>query len=79
MLHGETVHSPLPQDIPWWSPDFAIFFGVLYLVLFVIASGVGYVLVRAAKEQFVIRSGAAGTHGGHGPAETSASSPPAFK
>lgn len=33
MLPGETVHSPLPQDIPWWSPDFAVFFGVLYLVL----------------------------------------------
>lgn len=27
MLHGETIHSPLPQDIPWWSPDFAVFFG----------------------------------------------------
>ena len=33
MLHGETIHSPLPQDIPWWSPDFAVFFGVLYLDL----------------------------------------------
>ena len=41
MLHGETIHSPLPQDIPWWSPDFAVFFGVLYLVLFVIGTGVG--------------------------------------
>ena len=40
MLHGETIHSPLPQDIPWWSPDFAVFFGVLYLVLFVIGTGV---------------------------------------
>ncbi len=42
MLPGETVHSPLPQDIPWWSPDFAVFFGVLYLVLLFIGSGVGY-------------------------------------
>lgn len=47
MLMGETVHSPLPQDIPWWSPDFAIFFGILYLVLFVIGSGVGYVLLKS--------------------------------
>lgn len=47
MLHGETIHSPLPQDIPWWSPDFAVFFGVLYLVLFVIGSGVAYVLLRS--------------------------------
>ena len=50
MLHGETVHSPLPQDIPWWSPDFAIFFGVLYLVLLVIASGLGVVLLRALRD-----------------------------
>lgn len=50
MLPGETVHSPLPQDIPWWSPDFAIFFGVLYLVLFVIGSGVGYVILRSVWE-----------------------------
>lgn len=50
MLHGETVHSPLPQDIPWWSPDFAIFFGVLYLVLFVIGSGMGYVILQALRD-----------------------------
>ena len=50
MLHGETVHSPLPQDIPWWSPDFAIFFGVLYLVILFIASGVGVVFLRALRE-----------------------------
>ena len=50
MLHGETVHSPLPQDIPWWSPDFAVFFGVLYLVLLFIASGVGLVMLRALRE-----------------------------
>ncbi len=47
MLYGETVHSPLPQDIPWWAPDFAIFFGILYLVLFCIAVGVGIVLLRS--------------------------------
>lgn len=63
MLHGETVHSPLPQDIPWWSPDFAIFFGVLYLVLFVICSGVGYVILRSIWEN---------CHGGgHGHGDTS--------
>lgn len=64
MLHGETVHSPLPQDIPWWSPDFAIFFGVLYLVLFVIASGVGYVILRSIWESCC--------GGGHGHGDTSA-------
>ena len=51
MLHGETVHSPLPQDIPWWSPDFAVFFGVLYLVILVIGSGLGVVIYRALREQ----------------------------
>lgn len=50
MLPGETVHSPLPQDIPWWAPDFAVFFGVLYLVLFFIGSGVGYVILRSVLE-----------------------------
>ncbi len=50
MLMGETVQSPLPQDIPWWSPDYAIFFGLLYLVLFVIGSGVGYALLRSVWE-----------------------------
>lgn len=50
MLHGETVQSPLPQDIPWWSPDFAIFFGVLYLVLLVIGSGVGYVILQTLRD-----------------------------
>ena len=50
MLPGETVHSPLPQDIPWWSQDFAVFFGVLYLVLLFIGSGVGYVILRSVWE-----------------------------
>lgn len=50
MLHGETVHSALPQDIPWWSPDFTIFFGALYLVLLVIGSGIGVVILKSLKE-----------------------------
>ncbi len=48
MLHGETLHSALPQDIPWWMPDHAIFFGVLYAVLAVIAGGLVYVAYRTA-------------------------------
>ncbi|MHC1789487.1 hypothetical protein DVDV_3815 [Desulfovibrio sp. DV] len=47
MLHGETVHSPLPQDLPWWQPDHFVFFSVLYLVLFIIASGMGYCIYKA--------------------------------
>ena len=47
MIHGETVHSPLPQDLPWWAPDHAIFFGVLYIILAVIGIGMGYVVVKS--------------------------------
>ncbi len=50
MLHGETLHSALPQDIPWWMPDHAIFFGVLYAVLAVIGCGLGYVAFRTIKD-----------------------------
>ena len=47
MLHGETIHSMLPQDIPWWMPDHAVFFGVLYLVIMVIGSGLGVVVLKS--------------------------------
>ncbi len=50
MLPGETVHSPLPQDLPWWMPDHAIFFGVLYAVLFIIASGLGVVFLKSIAD-----------------------------
>ncbi len=47
MLHGETVHSPLPQDLPWFQADHAVFFGVLYIVLFVICCGLGYCIMKS--------------------------------
>ncbi|WP_456324202.1 hypothetical protein [Desulfonauticus submarinus] len=50
MLHGETIHSMLPQDLPWWSPDHAIFFGVLYAVLITIGTGVGIVVLKSLAE-----------------------------
>ncbi|MEF3695839.1 hypothetical protein [Desulfolutivibrio sp.] len=50
MIHGETVQSPLPQDLPWWMPDHFIFFSVLYLVLFIIGSGVGYCVLKSLKD-----------------------------
>lgn len=52
MLLGETVHSAMPQDIPWWSPDFSIFFGALYLVLFFIGTGIGIVVLKALWETY---------------------------
>lgn len=59
MLHGETVHSPLPQDLPWWQADHAIFFGVLYIVLFVICSGMGYCIMKSWADSCK-------SHAGHG-------------
>ncbi len=50
MLHGETVQSMLPQDLPWWMPDHAVFFGVLYGVLFVISSGLGVVILKSLAD-----------------------------
>lgn len=50
MLHGETLHSALPQDIPWWMPDHTIFFGALYAVLGVIGLGLAYVIFLTAKD-----------------------------
>lgn len=50
MLHGETVHSMLPQDIPWWMPDHAVFMGVLYLVLIIVGTGVGVVVLKSLIE-----------------------------
>ena len=29
--YGETIHSALPQDIPWFLPDHLIFFGAFTL------------------------------------------------
>ncbi len=47
---GETIHSALPQDIPWFLPDHAIFFGVLYAVLLVIGGGLGYVILKSVRD-----------------------------
>lgn len=47
MIHGETVHSPLPWDLPWWQPDHAVFFGVLYMVLAAIGTGLAVVIIKS--------------------------------
>jgi len=47
MQHGETLHSMLPWDIPWWMPDHAVFMGVLYLVLGIVGTGVGIVVLKS--------------------------------
>lgn len=60
MLHGETLHSLLPWDIPWWMPDHVIFFGVLYIVLGIVGMGVGYVVMKGAADTW-----GKGKDGGH--------------
>lgn len=47
MIPGETVQSMLPQDLPWWLSDHAVFFGVLYAVLAVIGAGVAVVILKS--------------------------------
>ncbi len=47
MLHGETVQSPLPMDLPWWMPDHVIFFGVLYIVIGILGAGVAYCVIKS--------------------------------
>ncbi|MDR1359347.1 MAG: hypothetical protein LBJ82_00040 [Deltaproteobacteria bacterium] len=44
---GETLHSCLPQDIPWFLPDHAIFFGAFYAALLVIGGGLGFVTLKS--------------------------------
>lgn len=50
MLHGETIHSVLPWDIPWWMPDHFVFLGVLYLVLGIVGTGVGIVVLKSLAD-----------------------------
>ena len=50
MIHGETVHSPLPMDLPWWMPDHFVFFGVLYIVLGVIGIGLAVTVMQSLRD-----------------------------
>lgn len=50
MQHGETIHSMLPWDIPWWMPDHFVFFGVLYLVLATLGLGLALVVGKTLKD-----------------------------
>ena len=49
-LPTETLKSMLPQDIPWWETDYAVFFGVLYLVLIALSVGILYVIIKTRKD-----------------------------
>ena len=64
MLPGETIQSFLPQDIPWWMPDHAIFMGAFYLALIIIGTGVGFVVLKSIIDSFSESHGH-GEHGNH--------------
>jgi len=59
MIIGETVHSPLPWDLPWWAPDHFVFFSVLYLVLGVIGIGMGVAILKSIFDSAYHGSGEA--------------------
>lgn len=50
LLFGQNGHTPFFWNLPMWSPDYVIFFGVLYLVLFVLCVGLGIVFLRALRD-----------------------------
>lgn len=60
MIPGESVHSPLPFDLPWWQPDHAIFFGVLYLVIMFLGLGLVFAVLKTFKD--CSRHAAHGSH-----------------
>ncbi len=50
MMPGTNSTSPLPWDIPLWMPDYAIFFGALYLVLAMLGLGLALVAFNTIKD-----------------------------
>ncbi len=50
MIPGETVHSPLPQDLPWWQPDHFVFFSVLYIVIGVIGVALVVTILQSLRD-----------------------------
>jgi hypothetical protein len=62
MIHGETLHSVLPWDIPWFMPDHAVFLSVLYMVLGILGMAVGFAAAKAFIETLAEPPGAHGHH-----------------
>lgn len=50
LLHAQNGHSIFPWNLPIWSPDYAVFFGVLYLVLLVLGCGLGVVFLKTLRD-----------------------------
>ena len=50
MLRGETVHSCLPWDIPWWQVEYAVFFMIFYAFVILIFIGLSAALIRTVRQ-----------------------------
>lgn len=54
-----SVSSMLPQDIPWYDPSHAVFFGALYAALTFIGLGLAAAIILTMKH---MKSGDEGGH-----------------
>lgn len=50
MQHGTNSRGPVPWEIPYWMPDYMIFFGVLYLVVAALGIGLALVTYKTIKD-----------------------------
>lgn len=50
LLIGQNGYSVFPWNLPVYSPDYAVFFGVLYLVLLVLGVGLGLVFLKSFRD-----------------------------
>ena len=55
MLRGETVHSCLPWDIPWWQAEYAVFFTIFYASVVLIFIGLGAAFIKTVRQLCVRR------------------------
>ncbi|CAM2057793.1 conserved hypothetical protein [Desulfovibrionales bacterium] len=62
MLHGETIHSLLPWDLPWWIPSHAIFFGVLFITVGFIGIGVTIVIIKSFYKTVICKDSSCNHH-----------------
>lgn len=52
MLRGETVHSCLPWDIPWWQAEYAVFFAIFYALVGAIIAGLSVALLKTVRQVY---------------------------
>lgn len=50
LLYGQNGYSPFPWNLPIWQPDYAVFFGVLYLVLLALGCGLAIVFMKTIRD-----------------------------